>query len=105
MDKTKAIFKIIRVFGYGNLVALSYLILTLKRPLESWVPIVISVTIAFVGTVIYYAFWGRLFSAIPKPEGRKIMRPYILGAVITVSSILLVTLILLYAKLTQGQLQ
>jgi hypothetical protein len=98
VDKTRATLKFIRVFGYGNLAALVYFILTLKGPLESWLPTTISASIALVGTVIYYAFWHRLFPTTPKSEGRRIMRSYILATTIATAVVVFVTLILWIAS-------
>jgi cobalamin synthase len=90
MEQEKAVLKVIGAVGYLNLTMLVYALFSLKTTHASWPMVLISPAVSLIGTAIYCCFWDHLFSSIRKQEGRRFMRPYILGFTITVSATLLV---------------
>ena len=98
METDRTFLHVLRVLGYANLAALVFVLLGMKGGWGSWLVVAPPPLVAISGSVFYYLRWNRFFPKISKAEGRKFMRPYLLGLYLLVASAALVLSLSLYAK-------
>ena len=80
---------LLRVVGYLNLIVLIYVLLGLKATQVPWPLAVTTPLVAICGAFFYYLAWGRFITSVSKADGRRYMRPYLLGFYLLVSAIAL----------------
>lgn len=101
MLSERTTLQIVSAVGYANLVALLLVIFSVKTISIAWV-FYIPPAVAVFGTLLYHAFWHRVFPCISKAEGRPFIRPYIVGSAVVVAATLLVLGLQAYASNNAG---
>jgi len=97
MEQDRALLHTLRVVGYINLAALVVVLLGSKSGWGSWLLVVLPPMVALCGATFYYLGWQRAFPQVSKAEGRRVMRPYLLGLYLLVAAAALVIALALIA--------
>jgi hypothetical protein len=74
------------VVGYVNLAAFVVVLLGMKGGWGSWLLVLAPPVVAVGGSALYYLAWAHLFPQIDKTEGRRYMRPYLLGLYLLIAA-------------------
>ena len=83
----------IRVAGYVNFL---FLVVSLLQIKTNMLPVMVPFIISAIGVLTYSFWWGKLFKYVSKNEGRKYIRPYILGVVVIFSAMLLIPILIFF---------
>lgn len=86
MEQARTALHALRILGYVNLAALVIVLLRLKGGWDSWLLLVLPPLLTVSGAVLYYSGWNRAFPQVSKAEGRRFMRPYLLGLYLIVAA-------------------
>lgn len=90
----RAALEALRVVGYLDLIGLTALLLGLKGPAQLSLPWVLAVPLlAVCGSLFYYLAWDRVITEVSKVDGRRYLRPYLLGSWLMIAAVVLFALL------------
>ncbi len=83
----------IRIAGYANFAWLSFMLLSIKAGWHSLVLGSLPAAVSVLGALLYYTSWERIFRHTPQAEGRRFVRPYILGTAVLAGAVVVLLLL------------
>ena len=92
-QRERVAMNVLRILGYVNLIALIGSLFSLKGPGVTSPLLIVTPLIALIGSAFYYLAWERAVAHVSKADGRRYMRPYLLGFYLLVAVMVLMTVL------------